>query len=71
MIVAELIEELKRLPQHHPIVVDVGLRYNESIQSVMTNCSADSRLGPSVVIYTDSDPRNVAEHERRYEEIDE
>jgi hypothetical protein len=67
MTVSELIDELKRFPPHHPIVVDVGLCYNESIQSVSTNLSSDSRLGPSVVIFTESDPRNYPEDERHYE----
>lgn len=66
MTVAELIEELRGLPQHHPILIDVGLRYNESIQSVRA-APGDARIGPSVVITTISDVRNEPEKEYHYE----
>lgn len=57
MTVAELIEELRKLPQHHPVLCDVGLRYDESISQVTTG-HHDSRVGPWVCISTVSDPRN-------------
>ena len=68
MTVAELIEDLNRMPQHHPILIDIGLRYVESVQSLKGR--NDSRLGPHVVIYTESDPRNDPEPEVHYYEGD-
>ena len=65
MTVGELIEELRKHPQHHPILCDVGLRYDESIQGVST-APGCSRIGPSVVITTVSDPRNDPRQDEAY-----
>lgn len=57
MTVAELIEELKQLPQHHPILCGVGLRHAESIKGLaMVHLSAE--IGPVAVICADADERN-------------
>lgn len=58
MTVAELIEELKSMPQHHTVMIDIGLRYDESIYSVRSHGTKDVKVGPTVVINTVSDSRN-------------
>ncbi len=60
MTVAELIEELKRLPQHHPVLCDVGQRYDESIRVVETR-NLPAGVGPVVIIRTSEDSRNYTE----------
>lgn len=56
MTVGELIEELRKLPQHHPIFCE-AYRYPESIRCV-GSAPGDSVGGPRIIINTVSDPRN-------------
>jgi hypothetical protein len=58
MTVADLIEELRQLPQYYPIMCDMGMRYPESINSLDHINTCSSKTGPMIVIRTDSDPRN-------------
>lgn len=65
MNVAQLIEELQRLPQHYPVVCDVRKSVDESIVGVYAGGTMSSRVGPSVVICTVSDPKN--DQDQRYD----
>jgi hypothetical protein len=62
MTVAELIEELRAFPQHHPVMINADFRYNEPILQIVTGAGC-AKTGPSVVIRSESDPRNDPEPE--------
>lgn len=57
MTVADLIEQLKAYPPYHPVLVDVGLRNDESVSHLYGE-TRDSRLGPYVAIKTILDREN-------------
>lgn len=58
MIVAELIEELVKLPLHHPVMCDVGMRFPESIAGLDRRNPSNDKGGPHILIRTVEDPRN-------------
>lgn len=62
MTVADLIAELQRLPQHHPVFCDVGLRFYEPVSHVDAAGTFDSKRGPVVVINTKADPENGTDY---------
>ena len=64
MTVAELIEELRALPQHHPVLCDLGLRYPESISVLDRRNPPNDKTGQHILIRTVEDPRN---HQKEWE----
>lgn len=58
MTVADLIEELKRMPQYYPVMVESGLQYAESIEYARASQAVALKSGPYVAIVAQSDPRN-------------
>lgn len=63
MTVAELIEHLKGMPQHHPVLCHSDLmRHPESISLVRMQNLCDSKIGPVVTIHTADEPKNYDDH---------
>lgn len=63
MNVAELIEELKLLPQYYPVLCDVKMRHDETVVNAKIVNVTDMKLGPVVVLETTEDPRNYEDED--------